>query len=481
MVQTSGSTPDEESTDTESNSSTRYERYLNRRQYLVAAGLTASTSVLAGCNQLTGDETTPTTTRTETGPEERPGYHTYSTAELEEKYPALRVISNQPPNAETESRDEYTTFTTPVDGAYIRSHYDSPKLSEAEHTISLEGLVEEPTELSMAALKSEFSTVEVAHTMQCAGNGRSYLEPSVGGTQWTFGAMGTAVYAGTPVGELLEQNGAQTDDDLYLAVMGGDAPEGEDVFARSIPMSKIKRDCILAYERDGEPLTPEHGFPVRLVVPGWYGCNSVKWVDRLRVMKTMLHEGTDTMDKPDRYTRWQQSSYRIIPEQDDEPRQHTTINTFDTEAQMANEEIEQPYMYEMLVKSFVTSPVAGATVSPKDSVTVRGVAWAGETELQRVELSTDGGETFTDAEFTGPDHGPTAWRLFRFDWDATPGEHTLVSRATDAEGRTQPATVSDPKEGLREIQDEKFPWNRKGYGTNAYMPEAVSVTVTEDG
>lgn len=480
MVQTSGSTVEEESTDAESDAASRHERYLNRRQYLVATGLTAS--VLAGCNQLTGDETTPTATQTETGPEKRPGYHTYSTAELEEKYPALRIFSNQPPNAGTESREQYTEFTTDVEGTYIRSHYDSPELSEEEHTISLDGMVEEPTELSMETLKSEYSTVEVAHTMQCSGNGRSYLEPSVAGTQWTFGAMGTAIYAGTPVGELLEQNGAETDDDLYLAVMGGDAPEGENVFARSIPMTKIKRDCILAYERDGEQLTAEHGFPVRLVVPGWYGCNSVKWVDRMRVMETILHDEDDTMDDPDRYTAWQQSSYRVRPEQDDGPRQHTTLDTFDTHAQMANEEIEQPYMYDMLVKSLVTEPGEDTTVSPDDgTIEVRGVAWAGETGLQGVELSTDGGETFTDAEFTGPEHGPTAWRLFRFDWDATPGEHTLVSRATDAEGRTQPATVSGPEEGLREIQDDKYPWNQKGYGTNAYMPEAVTVTVAEDG
>ncbi|UPM43426.1 sulfite oxidase [Halocatena salina] len=481
MPPTRGSTSDEESTDTENETPAPYERYLNRRQYL-AVGLTAGVSAFAGCSQLTGtgDERTPTATRTEPGVEERPGYHTYSTSELEEKYPALRIFSNQPPNAETESRDQYTEFTTSVDATYIRSHYDSPKLTEADHTISLEGLIEESTELSMDALKSEFSTVEVAHTMQCAGNGRSYLDPNVAGTQWTFGAMGTAIYAGTPVGEVLEQHGAQTDDELYLAVMGADAPEGKKVFARSIPMSKIKKDCILAYERDGEPLTAEHGFPVRLVVPGWYGCNSVKWVDRMRVMETMLHDEDDTMDNPERYTHWQQSSYRILPEQDNEPRQHTSIDTLDTEAQMAADEIEQPYMYDMLVKSLITSPVEETTVSPDDgTVTVRGVAWAGDNELQGVEISTDGGEEFADAEFTGPEHGPTAWRLFRFEWEATPGEHTLVSRATDDEGRTQPATVSDLEEGLRGIEDDKYPWNQKGYGVNAYMPEAITVTVSE--
>lgn len=478
---------------------TQYEKYLTRRRYLAAAGLTAGLSSLTGCTQ-PGDDTDALRATTQTTPPPEPssatptepatrsdssqqGTYTYTAQELKQKYPGLQILSASPPNAEPQRRDGYTSFTTAADVSYIRSHYDSPRIDEAEHTISLTGLVDKETELSMSTLKTEFSTVTVAHTMQCSGNGRAYFEPATAGSQWTFGAMGTAFYTGTPVSEVLDRYGADISDENYLSVMGADAPEGEDVFARSIPLSKIKKDCILAYRRNGEPLPAEHGFPIRLIVPGWYGCNSVKWVDRMHVMDTMLCGEEWERGDQRLYTHWQQYSYRVIPAQDDEVQQNRTIDTFDTEAQMEREAIKQPYMYEMMTKSLVTSPIDGATVSPPpdDTIDVLGVAWAGEDEVKQVEVSTDGGETFADAEFAGPHPGPTTWRMFRFEWDATPGEHTLVSRATDANGRTQPATISSPDEGLRQIQHGKYPWNKGGNGCTAYMPDAVTVTVTDAG
>lgn len=478
---------------------TQREKYLTRRRYLAAAGLTAGLHSLAGCTQV-GDatdappdtpQTTPTPAPTTATPSEpathsdssQQGAYTYTTQELKQKYPGLQILSASPPNAETQRRDSYTSFTTAPDVSYIRSHYDSPRLDETEHTISLTGRVDEERELSIPTLKTDFSPVTVAHTMQCSGNGRAYFEPATAGSQWTFGAMGTAFYTGVPVSEVLDRYGAAMSDEMYLSVMGADAPEDEDVFARSIPLSKIKKDCILAYRRNGEPLPTEHGFPIRLIVPGWYGCNSVKWVGRMHVMDSMLCGEEWERGDQRRYTHWQQYSYRIIPAQDDEVRQNATIDTFDTEAQMASDNIKQPYMYEMMTKSFVTSPIDGATVSPPSdgTIDVLGVALAGEDEVQRVDVSTDGGETFAAAEFAGPHLGPTAWRMFRFEWDATPGEHTLVSRATDATGRTQLATISTPEEGLRQIDHGKYPWNKGGNGCTAYMPDAVTVTVTEAG
>jgi DMSO/TMAO reductase YedYZ molybdopterin-dependent catalytic subunit len=467
---------------------TQREKYLSRRRYLAAAGMTAGVSILAGCsssNDSTGSPTDASSTKTDTQtgtPEQRDGYYTYTTKELKQKYPGLKIFSGSPPNGETQRTDSYTSFKTAVEDSYIRSHYDSPKIKESDHSISMTGMVDEKMEISISALETDFSSTTVAHTMQCSGNGRGYFKPKVAGNQWTFGAMGTAFYTGAPVIEILDQYGADTSDGNYLSVMGADAPDGEDVFARSIPMTKIKKDCILAYQRNGEPLTPEHGFPVRLIVPGWYGCNNVKWVDRMHVMKTMLQGEKWERGDQRLYTHWQQYSYRIIPAQDKNVRQNKTIDTFDTEAQMENEEIKQPYMYDMMTKSFVTSPIDGATVSPDSDgmIDVLGVAWAGDDEVKTVEVSTDGGKTFTDAEFAGPHPGPTAWRMFRFKWDATPGEYTLVSRATDANGRVQPATISSPEEGLRKIQNGKYPWNKDGYGCTASMPEAVTVTVPEN-
>jgi DMSO/TMAO reductase YedYZ molybdopterin-dependent catalytic subunit len=475
----------ETETKTERGQSTQREKYLSRRRYLAAAGLTAGVSILAGCNSLSDDagsttDISPTKTDRQTGtPEQREGYYTYTTDELKQKYPGLKIFSGSPPNGETQRTDSYTSFKTDVDDSYIRSHYDSPKIEKSEHTISLTGMVGEEVDLSMGTLETDFSSTTVAHTMQCSGNGRGYFEPKVAGNQWTFGAMGTAFYTGAPVSEILDRYGADTSDENYLSVMGADAPEGEDVFARSIPMTKIKKDCVLAYQRNDEPLTAEHGFPVRLIVPGWYGCNNVKWVDRLHVMDSMLQGEKWERGDQRLYTHWQQYSYRIIPAQDTSVKQNKTIDTFDTEAQMASETIKQPYMYDMMTKSFVTSPIDGATVSPDSDgiVDVLGVAWAGDDEVKTIEVSTDGGESFADAEFAGPHPGPTAWRLFRYEWNATPGEYTLVSRATDAKGRVQPATVSSPEEGLRKIQDGKYPWNKGGYGCTASMPEAVAVRV----
>jgi DMSO/TMAO reductase YedYZ molybdopterin-dependent catalytic subunit len=470
-------------TRTEHGQSTQREKYLSRRRYLTAAGVTVGVSILAGCSSSNDNGgSTPDTPRTaQTGPsEQREGYYTYTKKELKQKYPGLKIFSGSPPNGETQQTESYTSFKTDIDDSYIRSHYDSPKIEENEHTISLTGMVDEKADLSMNTLKTELSSTTVAHTMQCSGNGRGYFEPKVAGNQWSFGAMGTAHYTGAPVSEVLDQYGADTSDENYLAVMGGDAPDGEDVFARSIPMTKIKKDCVLAYQRNDEPLTAEHGFPVRLIVPGWYGCNSVKWVDRMHVMETMLQGEKWERGDQRLYTHWQQYSYRIIPAQDTTVKQNETIDTFDTEAQMESEKIKQPYMYDMMTKSFVTSPMDGVTVSPDSDgvVDVLGVAWAGDDEVRTVEVSTDGGKTFADAEFAGPHPGPTAWRLFRYEWDATPGEYTLVSRATDANGRVQPASISSPEEGLRKIQNGKYPWNKGGYGCTASMPEAVTVTIS---
>lgn len=441
---------------------------LSRRRYLAATGLVASGGIFTGWREQS-DGSLTASMFVEPSDESIDREH-YTKVELEAKYPGLRVLTASPPNAETERTDSYTGMATGTDVTFIRSHYDTPLLDATEHTVSLTGSIDR-TELSIHSLKTEFSVETVAHTMQCAGNGRAYFEPSADGTQWTFGGMGTAFYTGVPVGELLARYGADMSDENYLAVMGRDAPPGEDVYARSIPMSKIKRDCILAYQRNGEPLTTDHGYPVRLVVPGWYGCNSVKWVDRMHVMETMLHG-----DQWESYTHWQQERYRIVPS-GDEIEHHETIETFDTRAQMENPSIKQPYMYDMMTKSLVIRPVDGSTLPARDAIVVLGVALAGEDGVESVEISTDGGATFSDATLAGPDLGPTAWRLFRYEWNPSPGTYTLVSRATDTEGREQPATISDPDEGLRRIEDDSFPWNEKGYGSIAYMPDAVTVTV----
>ena len=397
---------------------------------------------------------------------------------LEEQYPGLRILSDDPENAEAASRTTYASFITPREEHYIRNHYATPDIDEDEWTVSLTGMVDEEVELSMDEIRNGYSTETVTHTMQCSGNGRSYFEPQVGGNQWTFGAVGNTVWTGTPLSEILEQYGADTEEGTWLSVMGGEAPEGEDIFTRSIPMSKVMDDCLLAYEMNGKPMNSDHGFPVRLLVPGWFGNNNVKWVNRMHVMDRMVYgEEWETEDQR-LYTHWQQYSYRITPI-DEETEQFEEISVFDTQDQMDSEEIRHPYIYDQIVKSLIGYPPEEATVQagPGGTLEIVGVAWAGDDEVESVDVSTDGGETWNEAEFFGPVMGTYSWRQFRYAWEPEPGEYTIYSRATDDQGRSQPARISDPEDQLVEITDEEFPWNQGGYANTAYEPHGVTVTV----
>ncbi|MDS0295194.1 sulfite oxidase [Halogeometricum luteum] len=395
-------------------------------------------------------------------------------------YPGLEALSTDPDNAQTDARENLESYLTPREEHYVRNHHRTPEIDAEEWTVSLTGLVDSEADLSMAAIRNDYPTESVVHMMECSGNGRAYFSPDAEGDQWTFGAVGNAVWTGTPLRAVLEDHGADTGDEQWLTAMGGEAKADEDVFCRSVPMAKALEDCILAYEMNGDPMTAEHGYPVRLLVPGWFGNNSVKWVEEVRVMDSMVAgEEWESRDGRD-YTEYQQSSYRIVPAQDDEAERHASVETVDTRDQMREtEEVRNAYLFDQLVKSLVTSPADGADRSPgaDGRIEVAGVAWSGDDAVEAVEVSTDGGETWADAEFVGPDLGRYAVRKFRYVWDADPGEHTVVSRATDDRGRTQPATVSDPEEGLRGIEGDRYPWNQKGYGNNAYEPLGVSVTV----
>ena len=472
--------------------STRRERFLERRKFLRAAGGVSAVGLLAGCQGQTEETTTTTTqttTATPTTTTETTTEETTTTTEedeepsLGEKYPGLRILSPEPENAEAASHGTYTNMITQAEEFYIRNHYPSPDIEESEWTVSLTGLVDSEVELSMEELKTQVTTETVFHTMQCSGNGRSYFDPNVGGNQWSFGAVGNAEWTGAPLSEILEAFGADTSEGNWLTVMGGEAPDGEDIFTRSIPMSKVMEDSLLAFEMNGQPLPAEHGFPVRLLVPGWFGNNNVKWVDRLHVMDKMVYPNDTWEPEGGRlYTHWQQYSYRIFGQNVEGANFNEAISEFDVQKQMEGSEVEHPYMYDQLVKSIIGFPGDGATVTQGlgGRVEVIGVTWAGDDAVDTVEVSTDGGETWNEAEFMRPDIGPYSWRLFRYMWDAEQGDHTLVSRATDENGYSQPATVSAPDAEAANnaaIMNDEFPWNQKGYANNAYMPHGVDVTV----
>jgi len=386
-------------------------------------------------------------------------------------HPDLEFLSTDPANAQVTTRSQYETSLTPIETFYVRNHYPTPAIDASGWDLSITGSVDEELSLSIAELKRRFPTASVVTTMECAGNGRTGFSPPSDGHQWAFGAVSTARWTGVPLAALLDAAGATPDADLWVTVIGADAPAGDPVFARSLPMAKLREDCLLAYGMNGEALPAEHGFPARVIVPGWYGNNSVKWVRRLHVMETMIHG-----EEWEQYTTWQQRRYRLLPK-DEEPIERADIDVFDSREQMTADGIRHPYLYDKFVNSLIVAPTAGVVTPDGGAVTIRGLAWAGDETVTGVEVSTDGGQTWAEAALVGPDPDRFAWQRFRYEWEPEPGEHTLVSRATDDRGRSQPAVTSDPDERLLRITDDKFPWNQRGYGNNAYATNGVDVAV----
>lgn len=367
------------------------------------------------------------------------------------------------------SRGTYANWLTPIEEHFVCHRNAIPEIDDDSWTVTFSGGL--AGEASVADLVERFPTVAVAHTMECAGNGRGQHDPETASVQWGWEAAATAVWTGVPLSSVLRAYADDVPEDGWLTAVGGD-PDEEGVFARSIPVEKALDDCILAVGVNGRPIPAEHGYPVRLLVPGWYGVNSVKWLDELRLADSMVTEGS--LDRPGSHARWQQDDYRIHPA-GETPEQRETIGTFDTWDQLESKDIDHPYTFDQNVMSLIGAPDGEEPIRAGE-VDVCGVAWAGDDAVERVEVSFDGGETWRDAERFGPDYSG-AWRLFRTSWDATPGTHTLVSRATDERGRTQPATIGSPEEGFGALDSDRYPWNEGGYAANAYLPNALTVEV----
>lgn len=375
-------------------------------------------------------------------------------------------------------------WLTPIEEHFVLHRSNTPELSADEWTVSVTGMVDEEVELSKEVLQEEFPTTTVAHTMECAGNCRAYFDPAIESVAWEFDGVSTAIWSGTPLESVLSRYGANTEDGMWVTAIGGDDPkDGDDVFARSIPMSKILRDCILAYEMNDRDLPKEHGYPLRLIVPGWYGVNSVKWLNELHVMEKMVYgpEWDARRDGDLYYTRWQQERYRIA-QADERIDPQPTVSTFDTWEQLESPDIDHPFTFDQNVMSLIGYPAGNDSVSPREDgcIEIVGTAWAGDDEVTEIEVSVDGGETWYDGEFISPPC-PNAWRLFRYVWDADTGTYEIVSRATDEHGRRQPATIATPEDEFDGTDDETYPWNRRGYGANAYMPLSTTVEVVESG
>jgi sulfane dehydrogenase subunit SoxC len=370
------------------------------------------------------------------------------------------------------SRETFANWLTPIEEHFVCHRNPIPDGETDSWAITLaDGQVE--VELALADIIEDLPTVAVAHTMECAGNGRGQHDPETGSVQWGCEAVDTAFWTGTPVSSVLRAAGFDGDTGRWLTAIGADSTD-EETFARSIPLSKALDNCVLAHGMNGHPLPDEHGHPVRLVVPGWYGVNSVKWLSELRVMDGMVTEGS--LDRPGTHARWQQDDYRIHAA-GEQPEENARVETTGTWAQLESDVVAHPYMFDENVMSLIGQP-SGEDALAEGAIEIRGVAWAGDDEIKRVEVSTDDGETWHDAEPFGPDYRG-AWRLFRYDWDADPGEYTLLSRASDERERTQPERIGTPEEGFDALGNDRYPWNEGGYAANAYRPNALSVEVRD--
>ncbi|HSA62826.1 MAG TPA: sulfite oxidase [Nitrospiraceae bacterium] len=346
----------------------------------------------------------------------------------------MRVM--RPYDAETPVR-EFTSFLTPNHRFFVRSHFGPPApelIAEANWKLRVGGLVERSLEFTLKELR-QLEAVTITAVVQCSGNGRAFHRPKVPGVQWERGAVGNAEWTGVRLRDLLAKAGVRGDAH-HVQLQGADRPVVASVplFTRSIPLEKaLHPDTILAYEMNGRPLPLLHGAPLRVITPGWMADSCTKWLTEITVQA----------DEAKGY--YMQTAYRV-------PARPVEVGT--------TPKVPSNPVEAMVVKSLIAAPQEGGTVKV-GPVAVQGVAWSGEAKVVKVEVSIDEGKTWEPARLVGEDT-PYAWRQWQWVWKAgTAGTATILCRATDARGETQPATT---------------PWNPSGFLWNGW--DRVSVTVT---
>ena len=345
------------------------------------------------------------------------------------KRPDLIVHEHEPFNAEPGLAALAEGSLTPTDAFYVRGHGAVPEIDPGAWRLKVDGLVERELELSLATLKKEFTAHEVPATLQCAGNRRAGLiaiRDIPGEAPWGPGATGTATWTGVPLPDVLGAARPRAEA-RHVSFDGADlCPQAEPAqrFGGSIPFDKaLRREVLLAWAMNGEPLPAVHGAPLRVVVPGYIGARSIKWLERIEVRS-----------QPSR-GYFQDVAYRLLPED----------GTPGPGAGMP--------LGLVALNADVLSPADGETV-PAGPVEILGYAFAGgERHVARVDVSLDGGVSWSQAELL-EDLGRWAWRHWRIVVDLAPGDHEIVVRAWDSSAATQP-------------EDEAALWNPKGYVNNA--------------
>lgn len=351
------------------------------------------------------------------------------------------VRNDRPEHWETTLESLGRSWITRNDRFFVRSHLSTPRFEAADWRLEVTGLVRSPLTLTLAELQALPQTRAV-HTLECAGNGRGLFRlPSTSGTQWERGAVGTAEWGGVRLATVLQRAGVAPEAKHIWLEAADQAPmPGVPRFLRSIPVAKAMDDVLLAQAMNGEPLPELHGFPLRAVVPGWFGMASTKWLVALRVE-----------EKPSD-NHFMVKGYRYNHPGED-PAAAPPVET-------------------LRIKSVITRPLDGAKLAlPPRGVPrglkgkppllrVQGFAWAGPAGVRLVEISSDGGRSWRPAGFMG-DTAPGAWRAWATEIEVTPPARvTLMARATDNSGEMQPAEARA---------------NAGGYGNNSIHKVTVHV------
>jgi DMSO/TMAO reductase YedYZ molybdopterin-dependent catalytic subunit len=327
--------------------------------------------------------------------------------------PGLTIREREPSNLEFpfSSLDSYLT---PNELFYIRSHFAVPKLDANPYRLRVDGAVEKPFEIGLDELR-KMSSSTVTATLECAGNSRVYLVPQTSGAQWQLGAVSNAEWTGVPLLALLERAGIKANA-VDVVMEGADKgepktepkPPGSISYARSIPVGKARqREVLIAYAMNSKELPASHGFPVRAIVPGYYGMSSVKWLTRIQVLAEPYLGYWQTTE----YGYWDRSTSTPV----------------------------RRALMDMTIKSLVARPSLHEVVKAGSAYRVYGAAWTGNADVTRVEISTDGGASWEQARLIDKEVR-FAWRRWEFNWNVPQrkGNVSLLSRATDSRGNTQP-------------------------------------------
>jgi DMSO/TMAO reductase YedYZ molybdopterin-dependent catalytic subunit len=320
---------------------------------------------------------------------------------------------------------------TPVGLHYLLTHYDVPAVEPESWQLTVSG--ERELSFGLEELRAR-PDAELTVTMECAGNGRARLDPRPVSQPWLLEAVGTARWRGTPLRPLLEEAGVGegVTEVLFTGLDRGIEGGEEQAFQRALPLREALRDeVLLAYEMNGAPLPPQHGFPLRLVVPGWYGMTNVKWLARIEFLEQPFGGYQNAM------------GYRLRQTEDEE-----------------GEPLSRMQPRSLLVPPGIPEFLTRDRTVAAGEVVLEGRAWSGLAPIASVDVSVDGGSSWAPAELE-PAGERWAWRGWSFTWDAEPGDYVLCSRARDEDGYEQPL---EP------------PWNLGGYANNSVQTVRTTVT-----